>query len=264
MAYAPVNGTQIYYRTYGQGLPMVLVHGNGSNHLTWVYQTTYFSRWYRTITPDLRGFGNTVDVHNGPYVTAATDDFVGLLDHLGIDRAIVVAHSLGGRLMLPAAVQHPDRLLALVMIGSSGGLEMPGPFNDGYSESRKAINTLPTNHRYLSPSFVHRNPALSQVHMELATLDVGNPRRRSGFPPLPKVLPADLQKLAHLPVQWVVGEADPWNPAHLIEMAHQQTPDSEYVLVPNAGHSPYWELPEAFNQVLLDFLTRRGLGPSSD
>ena len=66
MPYAPVNGTDLYYTDHGSGPAIVFAHGVGGNHASWHHQVPYFRRWYRVITPDVRGFGNTVDVPEGP------------------------------------------------------------------------------------------------------------------------------------------------------------------------------------------------------
>lgn len=260
MPFAPINDIQAYYREYGSGVPLVFVHGNGSNHVTWCYQVAFFSRWFRVITPDLRGFGNTADPPGSPGMAAAGDDLVALLDHLQIDRAVVVGHSLGGRIVLPFAVRHADRLLALALVDTVGGISAPGPFNDQYHAARQTTPAVPPILRYLSKGFVEREPGLAQLHMGLGGLRPGLTRRAS-FASQVAVTLDDLQRLAHTPLLWVAGEEDAWNPQDLLEMAQQFTPGSSLVLMPDAGHSPYFEQPHAFNQVLHTFLAQHGLAP---
>lgn len=261
MAYASVNGIKVYYREYGEGLPMVLVHGNGSNHVTWAYQTTFFSRWYRVITPDVRGFGNTVDVPEGPSTGAGIEDLLGLLDHLKLERAIIVGHSMGGRITLPFAFENPGRTMALVMVDAVGGIDWPGEFNDRFAAVRQRADTLPSVQRFLSPKFIAREPALTQLHMGIAGLNVGNPRRRGGLPPVRRFGPEALQALAGTPTLYVSGGDDALNPPDIIRSVQQATPNAELAYLPDSGHSPYWEQPDAFNQVLLAFLERHGLDP---
>src|SRR3989304_5741895 len=83
MATAAVNGAQLYYEEHGTGFPLVLAHGAGGNHLSWWQQVPAFSREYRCITFDHRGWGLSLDGQE-PGPAAFVDDLRGLLDHLGI------------------------------------------------------------------------------------------------------------------------------------------------------------------------------------
>ncbi|HLI49286.1 MAG TPA: alpha/beta hydrolase, partial [Chthonomonas sp.] len=121
MPVATLNGIDLYYGDYGQGTALVFAHGVGGNHASWYQQIAFFSRWYRVIAIDQRGFGNSHDTPDGPGAAAFVDDLAALLDHLGIERAILVAQSMGGGTCLGFALRYPERTLALVMADTSGG-----------------------------------------------------------------------------------------------------------------------------------------------
>ena len=90
MATVEIDGFSLYYEVEGDGEPLVFAHGVGGNHAHWFNQIAYFSRHYQTIVFDHRGFGNSRDP-GGPGRSRFVDDLKALLDHLGIDRATLVA-----------------------------------------------------------------------------------------------------------------------------------------------------------------------------
>ena len=114
MASAAVNGINLYYEEHGAGPAVVFAHGAGGNHLSWWQQVPVFSRKYRCVTFDHRGWGLSLDGHDaGP--AAFVEDLRELLDHLGIERAALVAQSMGGLTCLSFAIAYPQRVWALVM-----------------------------------------------------------------------------------------------------------------------------------------------------
>lgn len=117
MPYADVNGQRLYFEdTGGDGPPLVLSHGFLMDHEMFRHQVAEFAPAYRVVTWDERGFGATEsDGEPFSYWDSARDLF-GLLDTLGIERAVLIGMSQGGYLSLRAAMLHPDRVRALVLI----------------------------------------------------------------------------------------------------------------------------------------------------
>ena len=121
MATAAVNGAQFYYEEHGTGFPLVLAHGAGGNHLSWWQQVPAFSREYRCITFDHRGWGLSLDGQDaGP--AAFVDDLRGLLDHLGIQETFLVGQSMGGLTCLGFTLACPERARGLVMANTFAGI----------------------------------------------------------------------------------------------------------------------------------------------
>ena len=111
-----INGIGIYYEESGlpDKTPFFLVsHGRKS----WMWQFFYFSEYYRVITPDRRGTGFSDDPEGEWTVKDYCDDLLGLMDHLGIEKAIVGGHSLGGAISCLFGLDHPDRVKALIFSG---------------------------------------------------------------------------------------------------------------------------------------------------
>lgn len=124
MAFAPVNGQQIHFEdTGGDGPVVVLGHGFLMDHTMFRHQVAVLRDQYRVITWDERGFGDTeFDGQPFSYWDSARD-CLGLMDHLGIDRAVVGGMSQGGFLSLRAALTAPERVRALILLDTQAGLE---------------------------------------------------------------------------------------------------------------------------------------------
>ena len=121
MPKAQINGIELYYEVHGDGPAVVFAHGAGGNHLSWWQQVPVFARQYRCVIFDHRGFGQSPDVPNGPGGQAFVEDLKNLLDHLKIERAALVAQSMGGRTCLGFTLAYPERVRALVMADTTGG-----------------------------------------------------------------------------------------------------------------------------------------------
>ena len=132
MAFASVNGQNIFFQdTGGEGPPVILGHGFLMDHEMFVHQVAALRGTYRVITWDERGFGQTEwDEMPFTYWDSASD-CLGLLSHLGIDRAVVGGMSQGGFLSMRAALLAPERVRALILLDSGG---------DTYTDEQRAAN----------------------------------------------------------------------------------------------------------------------------
>lgn len=126
MPHAEINGQQIYFEdTGGDGPAVILAHGFLMDHEMFAPQVAALRDEYRVITWDERGFGRTTwDGKPFSYWDSAAD-CLGLLDHLGIDRAVVGGMSQGGFLSLRAALTAPDRVRGLILLDTESGVPAP-------------------------------------------------------------------------------------------------------------------------------------------
>jgi pimeloyl-ACP methyl ester carboxylesterase len=136
MPHAPVNGQSIFYEdSGGDGPPVILAHGFLMDHEMFAAQVDALAPQYRVITWDERGWGATeYDGEPFSYWDSARD-CLGLLDHLGIERAVVGGMSQGGFLSLRAALLAPDRVRALILLSTQAGTEDPA-LAEGYDQMR--------------------------------------------------------------------------------------------------------------------------------
>ena len=119
--YADVNGLHMYFETHGdEGTPLVLLHGGVMTiDLTYADLIPTLAKRHRVIGVEFQAHGRTADIDRDLTYANLASDVVGLLDHLGIERAHVIGHSMGGGTALELAVNHPERLLSVVPISAS-------------------------------------------------------------------------------------------------------------------------------------------------
>lgn len=124
MPHADVNGQRLFYTdSGGDGPPVVMSHGFLMDHTMFAAQVDAISDTHRVITWDERAFGSTeYDGQPFTYWDSAAD-VLGLLDHLGIDRAVLAGMSQGGFLSLRAALTAPERVRALVLLDTQAGVD---------------------------------------------------------------------------------------------------------------------------------------------
>jgi len=264
------NGTETFYECLGSGPPLVLVHGACVDHWMWDPQVEHLATRYRVIRYDLRGHGKTRTLDKRPYTVALlADDLAALLDALGVERAIVCGASLGGMVGQSFAVAHPQRLLALVLVGTaistsltwSDKLQrvlfprwlMPAMFRllgvgrfvrfsfwlAAVTRSEAWLGHDPATRRYVAETML-RMDAAACTDIYRAVYDFG---------------PVDLASIA-APTLIVNGEHEGRGVfRHAAEM-ERRIASAEAVVIPGAGHLANMERPDAFNRAVARFLDR--------
>ena len=257
MAYASINGIEFYYEVHGQGAPVVFAHGAGGNHAIWYQQVPFFSRYFQVITIDHRGFGHSDDLNNLGR-SSFVDDLRALLDSLGIDKAGLVAQSMGGGTAMGFAVKYPERTRALVMADTLGGVMLPEPLGTRQRTNTEVTRDLPQLERVMSRSLPMRDPEKALLYLQVASFNKANDSRFAmpGLPAEPITLEQVQEASKTVPMLFLVGQEDILQPPVLVAQAAQLIPGSEFTVVPDAGHSVYFEQPEVFNYRVHAFLSQ--------
>lgn len=113
------NGVETYYEDYGEGRPLVVLHGAFADHQVWAEQLRPLSDEYRVIPYDLRGHGKTGESDRDAYIVKMyADELAAFVDALGLERPVVLGHSLGGMVGYAFAEEYPDKLSALITVGA--------------------------------------------------------------------------------------------------------------------------------------------------
>ena len=119
--YVELHGERVAYRDAGSGEVVVLIHGMGGSSATWQALTPLLAKRYRIIAPDLLGHGQSAKPRTDYSLGAFAAGLRDLLDELGISRATIVGHSLGGGVAMQFIYQHAEYCQRLILV-SSGGL----------------------------------------------------------------------------------------------------------------------------------------------
>ncbi len=247
MPYATVDGTRIYYESEGSGPVLVLVHGSGGNHAIWWQQVPYFAQRYRTITVDLRGFGGSDAVAEGPDARDFPRDVLGVLDELKIEKAALFGQSIGALACLRLAVAHPKRIAGVVLGHSAGNMDHD-ELRAATAKDRAAAEQLSVLDRLMSKSFQTRCPELTWLFQKVGTFNRANQqsiRNLGDKGPTP-----DEVKRSGVRVAFLAGENDRVISLATLRKAHALLPGSTLLEVPAGPHSMYWENPAVFNCIL--------------
>ncbi len=260
MPYIQREDASLYYEAYGTGQPLVFLHGNGGNSLFWWQQVDFFARRYRCILLDLRGFGRSQG--KADRFSTYETDLAHVLDALQIDSFSAIGHSLGGTVLGSFCQTSPGRVQAAVFSCSYGSVRLPSPLDEVF---RTALSQLPAkfkawksgsrHHPALSARFSHEQPSLARLFEWLAAL---NPP----LPPSPDVAKAPVSPDV-LPrhTLFITGAEDEVVPPEVVRGAAASLPTSRLEVIPESGHSPYFERASLYNRVVEGFLQQKAVRP---
>lgn len=252
------DGARLRVVERGAGEALVLVHGFALDARCYAAQVERFARSHRVIVPELRGYGGS-DLPTGPYAHPA--DLLAVLDELEVTRAVLVGVSLGAQVVTALALDRPDRTAGLVLVSPLiRGLPAPGLMS-----LLKEIWQTAAAHGVDAARRAWRESALLRptdaAPAARATLDamladyhgwhwLHRDPERAPDPPV-------AQRLAALraPLLVITGARDLPDFHAMAAAVTAQVPAAQSVRIPDAGHLPQMEQPDAFDTVLAGFLT---------
>lgn len=244
-----------YWDTGGTGEPIVLLHPMTGSGLVWPYQQPVFAKaGYRVIGYSRRGFHKST---TGPAdrLGTAAEDLRHLLDFLKVERFHAVSSAGGAFVAADFALAYPQRVSSLVLACTMLGIE-DGKLAQLTSGLRTpGFQALPASFRELGPSYRAIDPEGTRRWEELERNSRSGPAVRQ---PYMNKLELKLLRRLTMPTLLISGEADLLAPPPVARLLVQYIPGGELVMLPECGHSAYWEQPALFNEAVLDFLSRRG------
>jgi 3-oxoadipate enol-lactonase len=258
------SAASIHYEVAGAGPAIVFAHGLGGNHLSWWQQVPHFAPRHTCVSFAHRGFHPSSAAPGSPVASAFAEDIRALLDRLRIERAVLVCQSMGGWGGLEFALEHPERVSALVMACTSGTVDyhqLPGlerHWLQAWEEkSRRAAVELPKRGASLPAGerMAREQPALHGLYAGLSGLtppDFRDQVRREILA-LRHHSPEILSRL-RMPVLYLEGEEDLVFPPAAGPALAALTPKGRHASVPECGHSVYFERAERFNRLVDEFL----------
>lgn len=254
MPWSTANGLRIFYEVAGEGPPLVLIHANPLDHTMWLYQVASFSRRYRVIAVDLRGYGRSDKPETDFTFAGMADDVLGVVHDLGCGSIAVAGVSIGATLALKIALDRPDLVKAAVLVGGeSGNPPVFATLAESYAtppfaeQRRRHVELIGTPAfatsvlgRYLFDGFLENSDALSGR----AIAQIFRARRSVNL--------QDRLSAIAMPVLVVNGESDVSLESGRYTAAH--IPGAVHRIVADAGHLCCIEQPQAFDRHVLEFL----------
>ena len=254
-AYADLPGVRVWYKdSGGRGVPVVFLHAATGSSRVWEHQFPVFAgRGYRVIAYDRRGWGRSVIDPEGVQPGTGADDLLALIAHLGIDRVHLVGTAAGGFVAFDFALSFPERLRSLVVANSIGGMQDEDYLELGRRLRPPQFTQMPPEFRELGPSYRAANPDGTRRWIELERISRPEGPIAAAQQMKNRLTFSLLEKL-RVPTLLLTGSADLYAPPPVLRLFAARIRNSESVIVPEAGHSSYWEQPELFNRALLEFI----------
>jgi pimeloyl-ACP methyl ester carboxylesterase len=260
VALAHSQGLEIFFEDVGTGTPVVLGHSFLCSGKMWREQVPALVGRFRVINPDLRGHGRSSEVNRPFSLYDAVSDVVAVLDRLGIGKAIWCGLSIGGMVALRAALTCPERVSALILLGTDAGAETAlrklkylamgaGARAVGISPFLSSIARLmigATTRRHKPTLVTEWNKEFAGVHVPSVLRCLDALMRRDSL----------LGRLGRIGVPALVlaGEEDRSLPPPLSRRIHDLLRCSTFSVIPAAGHLSALEQPAAVNHAILTFL----------
>ena len=264
MGYVPVENGTIYYQEAGSGEPVIFIHGHSFDHTEWDPQFPVFAKHFRTIIYDCRGYGRSSMPEEGESFMHV-NDLISLMDSLKIEKAHLVGLSMGGFIVTDMLALHQDRILTATA-ASGDVFPVPGPdqpwTKEGIAKRKSDIAALKKQGiMHQKWSWMGSLMSKGGSHLQAIRRPVWDMIYKwSQWQPLhvePRLVLGNsvVEKLKNqeitIPVMVLTGEIDADHPDKLLECV----PTARQVLIPDAGHVSNLENPEAFNRLVLEFVS---------
>jgi pimeloyl-ACP methyl ester carboxylesterase len=229
--YLTSRGFKMYYETYGNGEPLLFIHGNGGSLGNFSNQIPFFSMHYKVIAVDSRAQGKSADTRDSLTFEMMADDFNALLDSLHVDSCYVIGWSDGGINGLLLAIRHPGKVKKLAITGANLWPDTTGltPYVydlivQGSADLRKKQQTPEVKNQ-----------------LKISDLDLYEPH-------------ISLEQLhtIHCPTLVIGGDHDAIPSRHTL-LISENIPQSYLWIIPNSGHSTPIFKKEQFNALIFDF-----------
>lgn len=237
--YVEVNGVELYYASYGEGRPLILLHGGLGNADYWGNQVPEFAKQFRVIVVDSRGHGRSTRSEEPFSYELMASDVVALMDRLNIHRASLVGWSDGGIIGLDIAMKRPARLEKLFAFGANYNV---GGLREDVADSKvfnAYIEKAGQDYAKLSKTPTEYETFLNAIGEMWASQ--------------PNYAP---EQLAAITVPTVIADGahdEGIKQDHTKEMA-SLIPGAQLLIMPDVSHFAMWQDPALFNRAVLDFL----------
>jgi pimeloyl-ACP methyl ester carboxylesterase len=261
-----LDDIDLHYDSYGEGPPFVFISGTATHGDVWkLYQVPEFSRTHRVIVFDQRGTGATVTRSTDVSTGRIAADVAALLDHLGLRQAIVLGHSMGGRIAQSLALDHPDKVGKLVLASTGAAFKSRGiPVEMCLALVEKGYERYVREHS-IKIGFTEAFYAAHKAEIDkFLSVRLGNPPTLEMF--LRYVISRQehdtSQRLKDIRVPTLVLAGSEEGGGHATGLSHMESsqmlareiPGAKFAVIP--GHRHYYPFadPKTTNAIIRDFL----------
>lgn len=262
MPFLELDGYRLYYETHGQGFPLVLIRGLGSNMEHWYEQIPAFSRKYQVISFNNRGIGTSTAPALPWSIKEMAGDVAALIEATAGGRAHVLGISMGGMIAQELALGWPQRVASLVLTATHCGgahkvmptaktLELFAKLVNGTTfaeqmEGRKALFSLET---------LDNRPDVLERYTQVAAAYACPPEVMQGqWEAIQEFDSFERLPMISAPTLVLAGADDRLVPQGNADILAGRIPGAKLALIPQAGHQLVIEQPQATNAAVLDFL----------
>jgi pimeloyl-ACP methyl ester carboxylesterase len=224
--YLKLRGIELYYESYGKGLPVLLIHGNGGSIKSMASQIPWFAARYQVIAADSRAQGKSKDDSDSLSYEMMADDMNALLEALHLDSVSVIGWSDGGIIGLLLSIRHPDKVRKLAVTGANIRPDSSAVANADIQSMLQQVNQLNNE----------KQNAVNKTQLKLLKLMIDQPH----------IPHASLHSIK-CPTLVIGGDHDIIKPAHTMEI-FQSIPKSYLWILPGSGHATLIEYKDDFNR----------------
>lgn len=238
----PVNGIEMYYAIYGHGPPILLIHGGLNNANVWLPEISPLAAHHEVIVADSRGHGRSSWTHEKLSYDQMASDYLGLLDHLKLDKVALVGWSDGGVIGLDIAIHHPERLTALFAQAANAS-------PDGLIQHPGRTSVLAASGRIVRSAYASILAALGRY-----------PDLRGAVTEMWATQPNFSEaQLASIKVRTaiVIGDHDEVIRQDHTEYLAKTIPGAKLIVLPGVGHMAPIEDPSAYVSAVESFVDQR-------
>jgi pimeloyl-ACP methyl ester carboxylesterase len=245
--YVDVNDIKVYYEVYGEGEPLLLLHGNSGSIDNFLYQIPELSKHFKVVAVDSRAQGRTSDSDQEISYSLMASDMSQLIDKLKLGKVNVVGWSDGGNIGLELAYAHPEKVLKVITFGANYSNEnfLAPPDSVTMEPNDPIIVQTSTLMKNYSTAFERLSPNQERIPIIKKKLEVLMEK-------YPNFTLAQL-KTINVPIMVVVGDHDLINIDHTITL-FKNLRKVQLFIVPGASHLSLVEYPELINSEIIRFL----------
>ena len=257
-----VGKTRLYYEEMGEGHPLIMLHGGFLDRRMWDDQFQFFSKHNRVIRYDARNHGMSRAV---PDTFTHYDDLSRVMEQLGIEKAVIMGLSLGGRIAVDFALEYPEKVSALILAapGLSGyNFDSPelekvsAPMQKAFGEGDLSLGIEYFQRGWTDGPHRESSEVDSTIRNKVRAMAVNSVEHWNPHSRVVEQVPPAVDRLGEIkaPTLAVVGDLDMPDILDIVDSIEKTVPGAKKAVVPGVAHMVNMEKPEEFNTIVLNFL----------